>query len=65
MALSKFSLQYVPQKTVKGQALVDFLAQHPPPYELRGNDVKIGTVQSCDNHWMMYFDRSNTATGLC
>ncbi|XP_070667546.1 uncharacterized protein [Malus domestica] len=42
MALSEFSLQYVPQKAVKGQALADFLAQHPSPYGFGGNDVEIG-----------------------
>ncbi|XP_040369443.1 uncharacterized protein LOC121051299 [Rosa chinensis] len=30
LALSEFSLQYVPQKAVKGQAIADFLAHHPP-----------------------------------
>ncbi|XP_061993451.1 uncharacterized protein LOC133711332 [Rosa rugosa] len=29
LALSEFSLQYVPQKDVKGQAIADFLAHHP------------------------------------
>ncbi|XP_024200674.1 uncharacterized protein LOC112204019 [Rosa chinensis] len=29
LALSDFSLQYVPQKAVKGQAIADFLAHHP------------------------------------
>ncbi|XP_024156341.1 uncharacterized protein LOC112164370 [Rosa chinensis] len=29
LALSEFSLQYVPQKSVKGQAIADFLAHHP------------------------------------
>ncbi|XP_062020894.1 uncharacterized protein LOC133737331 [Rosa rugosa] len=29
LALSEFSLQYVPQKAVKGQAIADFLAYHP------------------------------------
>ncbi|KAM5551438.1 hypothetical protein ABKV19_026329, partial [Rosa sericea] len=28
-SLSEFSLQYVPQKAVKGQAIADFLAHHP------------------------------------
>ena len=41
MALSEFSLQYVPQKAIKGQALADFLAQHPSPYGFGGNDVEI------------------------
>ncbi|XP_024195167.1 uncharacterized protein LOC112198299 [Rosa chinensis] len=29
LALSEFSLQYVPQKAIKGQAIADFLAHHP------------------------------------
>ncbi|KAM1042469.1 hypothetical protein ACFX2A_034647 [Malus domestica] len=61
MALSKFSLQYVPQKAVKGKALVDFLAQHPSPYDFGGHDVDIGMVQTHDNYWTMYFDGSCTS----
>ncbi|XP_070672451.1 uncharacterized protein [Malus domestica] len=45
MALSEFSLQYVAQKAVKGQALADFLAQHPSPYGFGGNDVEIGMAE--------------------
>ncbi|XP_024155782.1 uncharacterized protein LOC112163742 [Rosa chinensis] len=29
LALSEFSVQYVPQKAMKGQAIADFLAHHP------------------------------------
>ncbi|KAM1019003.1 hypothetical protein ACFX2C_040564 [Malus domestica] len=61
MALSEFSLQYVPQKAVKGQALADFLAQHPSPYKFRGNDVEIGMVETRDNYWTMYFNGSSTS----
>ncbi|XP_070664509.1 uncharacterized protein [Malus domestica] len=61
MALSKFSLQYVPQKAVKGQALDDFLAQHPSLYEFGGNDVEISMVATRDNYWTMYFDGSSTS----
>ncbi|XP_070677818.1 uncharacterized protein [Malus domestica] len=50
LALSEFSLQYVPQKAVKGQTLVDFLAQHPSPYGFGGNDVEIGMVGAHDNY---------------
>ncbi|KAM1755468.1 hypothetical protein ACFX12_007795 [Malus domestica] len=50
MALSEFSLQYVPQKAVKGQTLADFLAQHPSPYGFGGTDVEIGMVATCDNY---------------
>ena len=49
MALSEFSLQYVPQKAVKGQALVDFLAQHPFPYDFGETEAEIGMVEARDN----------------
>ncbi|KAB2604032.1 hypothetical protein D8674_042381 [Pyrus ussuriensis x Pyrus communis] len=62
LALSEFSLQYVPQKAVKGQALADFLAQHPSPYGFEGGDVDIGLVTIRDNHWTMHFDGSSTST---
>ncbi|XXG68721.1 hypothetical protein AAC387_Pa06g1742 [Persea americana] len=29
--LSQFDIRYVPQKAIKGQALADFLAEHPLP----------------------------------
>ncbi|XP_070681686.1 uncharacterized protein [Malus domestica] len=62
MALSEFSLQYVPQKAVKGQALADFLAQHPSPYGFGGTDVEIGMVETRGNYCMMYFDGSSTSS---
>ncbi|XP_070667421.1 uncharacterized protein [Malus domestica] len=62
MALSEFSLQYVPQKAVKGQALADFLAHHPSPYGFGDTDVEIGMVDTRDNYWTMYFDGSSTSS---
>ncbi|XP_050147256.1 uncharacterized protein LOC126622495 [Malus sylvestris] len=62
MALSEFSLQYVPQKAVKGQALADFLAHHPSLYNFGGNDIKIGMVETRNNYWTMYFDGSSTSS---
>ncbi|KAM2554663.1 hypothetical protein TB2_018765 [Malus domestica] len=50
MALFEFSLQYLPQKAVKCQALADFLAQHPSSYDFRGNNVKIVMVDMRDNY---------------
>ena len=29
--LSQYEMQFLPQKAVKGQAVVDFLAEHPDP----------------------------------
>ena len=62
MALSKFSLQYVPQKAVKGKAIADFLAQHPSPYGFEETDVEISMVEARDNYWTLYFDGSSTST---
>ncbi|KAM2888575.1 hypothetical protein FF1_012285 [Malus domestica] len=62
MALSEFSLQYVPQKAVKGQSLADFLAQHNSPYGFGGTDIEIDMVQTRDNYWTMYFDGSSTSS---
>ncbi|KAM1850244.1 hypothetical protein ACFX13_014460 [Malus domestica] len=62
MALSEFSLQYVPQKVDKGQALVDFLAQHPSSYGFGDTDVEINMVEMHDNYWTMYFDSSSTSS---
>ncbi|KAM2867042.1 hypothetical protein COP2_022997 [Malus domestica] len=64
LALSEFSLQYVPQKVVKGQALADFLAHHPSPYGFGGNDVDIRIVAARDNYWTMYFDGSSMSTSV-
>ncbi|KAM1010271.1 hypothetical protein ACFX2C_045768 [Malus domestica] len=62
IALSEFSLQYVPQKAVKGQALADFLAQHPSPYGFGDTDVEIGMVETRNNYWTMYFDGSSISS---
>ena len=62
MALSEFSLQYVPQKAIKGHALADFLAQHPSPYGFGGTDVEIGMVEIRDNYCTMYFDGLSTSS---
>ncbi|KAM1677869.1 hypothetical protein ACFXTN_034650 [Malus domestica] len=62
MTLSECSLQYVPQKAIKGQALADFLAQHPSPYGFGGTDVEISMVETRNNYWMIYFDGSSTSS---
>ena len=41
LALSEFTLVYFPHKLVKGQALVDFLVNHP--------SLEIGTEQSVES----------------
>ncbi|XP_024172204.1 uncharacterized protein LOC112178269 [Rosa chinensis] len=50
LALSEFSLQYVPQKAVKGQAIADFLAHHPmlDVPEVRDLEVVAKTIDRPD-----------------
>ncbi|XP_004304842.1 PREDICTED: uncharacterized protein LOC101292438 [Fragaria vesca subsp. vesca] len=44
LAMSEFSLQYVPQKAVKGQAIADFLAHHPPSELTAFRELEFATV---------------------
>ncbi|CAL8135842.1 unnamed protein product [Prunus armeniaca] len=62
MALSKFTFQYVAQKSVKGQALADFLAHHPAQGQEGELEVEIGMTHMEKNYWTMYFDGSSTET---
>ena len=51
LALSEFSLNYVPAKAVKGQAIADFLADHPC-VEIEEPKQNLIGCQS----WVLYFD---------
>ncbi|XP_070010814.1 uncharacterized protein [Nicotiana sylvestris] len=59
LQFQQFKILYIPQKAVKGQALADFLADHPIPDdweltdELRDEDAMVIEVQP---PWKMYFD---------
>ncbi|XP_050233412.1 uncharacterized protein LOC126681899 [Mercurialis annua] len=56
IAMSEFTLVYVPQKAVKGQALADFLADHP--------NIPIKEVACFDLiPWKLWFDGSKTNKG--
>ncbi|KAK2966998.1 hypothetical protein RJ640_003354 [Escallonia rubra] len=54
----EYSLTYIPQKAVKGQALVDFLADHPSD-DIEKEIIYIGII-----HWKMMFDGSKTSNGV-
>ncbi|KAK2966247.1 hypothetical protein RJ640_008230 [Escallonia rubra] len=41
LALIEYNLTYIPQKAVKGQALADFLANHPSDDEIENRDQKL------------------------
>ncbi|XP_004295240.1 PREDICTED: uncharacterized protein LOC101311949 [Fragaria vesca subsp. vesca] len=58
--MSEFSLQYVPQKVVKGQAIADFLAHHPPSELTAFRELEFATVTLAP--WTLYFDGSRTDT---
>ncbi|CAL9005839.1 unnamed protein product [Prunus brigantina] len=60
MALSEFTFQYVAQRSVKGQALADFLAHHPTQGQEEETEVEIGMARMEKNYWTMYFDGSST-----
>ncbi|XP_043699922.1 uncharacterized protein LOC122650587 [Telopea speciosissima] len=53
LALTKFALQYVPQKAVKGQALADFLTDHPP-MEVARDMMEVPLVGLTP--WKLFFD---------
>ncbi|XP_050211578.1 uncharacterized protein LOC126661755 [Mercurialis annua] len=58
IAMSEFTLVYVPQRAVKGQVLADFFADHP------GVTLREETVTFCDIAiWEMWFDGSRTSQG--
>ena len=57
--LQKYDLAYVPQKAVKGQALADFLADHPVPSDWEYSDDFLDEdvfYIEVMPPWMMFFD---------
>jgi len=66
LQFQQFEIVYVPQKAVKGQALADFLADHPIPDdweltdELPDEDAMVVEVQP---PWKMYFDGASHHEG--
>jgi len=62
--LELYDLVYVPQKAVKGQALADFLADHPDEWELN-DDLPGEKVFVIDilPPWEMYFDGATRQDG--
>ena len=65
MALLEFNLRYVSQKSVKGQALADFLADHPC-LEIEGEMDPIEISLIMLSPWKLNFDGSRTqdSTGV-
>ncbi|XP_070013470.1 uncharacterized protein [Nicotiana sylvestris] len=66
LQFQQFEIVYVPKKTIKGQALADFLADHPIPDnwelsdELPDEDAMVIEIQP---PWKMYFDGATHREG--
>ena len=65
MILSKFDIQYVERKVIKGQAIVDQLIDFPledtTPMQIEFLDASI--VYITKRTWKMFFDGSHTQNG--
>ena len=59
LSLVEFNLVYVPQKAVKGQALTDFLADHPCTDVIDFNESLVLEVTT----WKLFFDGSKSKQG--
>ncbi|XP_070667534.1 uncharacterized protein [Malus domestica] len=65
--LNQYEIIYVPAKAVKGQALADFLTDHPIPADWKiSDDLPNEEVFYIDIFptWMMFFDGSARADGV-
>ena len=64
LILTQFSIKYVPQKAIKGQALADFLAAYPVPddspllCELPGEEILF--MENEMPFWKLYFDGASS-----
>ncbi|XP_073277708.1 uncharacterized protein [Primulina huaijiensis] len=62
LALAEFTLIYYPQKSVKGQAIADFLADHPSLNESIEEQVGFPVCGIDVRPWELKFDGSSTET---
>jgi len=59
--LSQYDMTFIPQKAIKGQALVDFLAAHPVSESSKLHEgipdefIKVN-ITSSDDVWQLFFD---------
>ncbi|XP_073041873.1 uncharacterized protein [Primulina eburnea] len=62
LALAEFTLTYYPKKSIKGQAIADFLADHPSLDEFIGEHVGFPVCGVGVQPWELKFDGSSTET---
>ena len=60
LALSKTILIYFPHKSIKGQTLANFLADHPSLYIRIEKSVELGIYEAKKEPWILKFDVSST-----
>ena len=60
LTLSESTLVYFPHKSVKRQALVNFMANHPSLEIQPENDVELGIYEVERQPWILMFDGSST-----
>ncbi|XP_050218777.1 uncharacterized protein LOC126669364 [Mercurialis annua] len=63
IAMSEFTLVYVPQRAVKGQVLADFLADHPGITLMEETPGRVDITTFDIAVWKMWFDGSRTSQG--
>ena len=51
---------YFPHKSIKGQALANFMAEHPSLEIKLGKDVELGIYEVEKRPWVLTFDGSST-----
>src|SRR3954466_11218071 len=62
MLLSQYDMHFLSQKTTKGQAIADLLAENPRSNsatlfeELPDETVEVHSAQASPSVWQMYFD---------
>jgi len=65
--LSQYEMQFMPQKAIKGQAVADFLSDHPVPKTLKFYDdlpdeiaeVNLINASTEEQVWQLFFDRAS------
>ena len=62
LSLSEFDIRHEPQKTVKNQALANFLADHPCLSTIR--EIEMELDECSMKPWRMYFNGSSTTKGV-
>ncbi|KNA04804.1 hypothetical protein SOVF_196320, partial [Spinacia oleracea] len=62
--LAEFDLKYIPQKSIKGSAVSDFLANSPIEAEVEDYDLPdVQILMTSDDSWSLHFDGASNQNG--